>query len=89
MYKKLVLITKKSNEGLAIRVEDIDPDFFDGIDMEYDDLEKSSNGHIMLNDDGSFQGNSILLDPAFDYALGQDDNDNIILVPLKKLDIIK
>jgi len=83
--EKLIFIPnepKKKLNGIAIREEDIDMDFFDDIDA--DKLIADTVDRMSIRGYEEFKGKAIRLNNAFNYAVGIDSVGEAILIPLKK-----
>jgi len=74
--KTLNLITKREAaiNSIDINEEDIDMDFFENIE----------GNRMIIRATREFAGKAIILDDAYDYVIGVDSTEMIILVPLKK-----
>lgn len=44
----------------------------------------SDNPYVETRTEGAFRGNAICLDNQYDWILGKDDADSIIVVPLRR-----
>ena len=82
--KKLNLIKKTGccSSTIDINEDDIDMEFFDNIDKK--ELMESNNDIILIKTTGEFRKKAIYLNDRYDYILGYDNTNDIILVPLKK-----
>lgn len=80
--KTLKLIKPDEKDCIEIREEDIAMDFMNVINNDI--LAKATYSYINIRLDGNFKGKALRLDSIYDYVLGKDENDKIILIPLKK-----
>ena len=81
--KKLILIKneKLDSNVVEIQEDDIDMEFFEKMNNEK--LREATGLQIEKRSFGPFRDKSLQLEPNYDYILGKDEN-NTILVPLKK-----
>lgn len=82
--KKLNLIKKAGccSSTIDINEDDIDMSFFDNIINA--ELKATSNDQMIIKGMYEFAGIAIQLDDDYDYILGYDSMNCIVLVPLKK-----
>ena len=83
--KKLNLIKKeqiKDSKTVDICEEDIDMDFFEG--MNGIKFENGANYKMAIRGGCEFEGKAIYLKQSYNYIVGEDSDGMPILVPLKK-----
>lgn len=86
MYKLIKLIPSppKGDNSIPVPI-DRTVTIYDGVISSGDEkFLYEAGGVIEPRDDGEFKDRAFFLDPRFDWIIGKDSRNHIILIPLKK-----